>query len=75
MLLQFVIVLPLDPVFGCELTKVCEREHKTIPLFFQRSIKYIENMGLEKEDIYKTMKISSFQSCVQQLKKRIDQGN
>lgn len=63
--------LSVDPVFGCELQKLCERENTNVPKFLVQFMEHIEDKGLEVVGIYR---LSGNAASVTKLRYLVEQG-
>ena len=63
--------MSLDPVFGCELQKLCERENTNVPKFLVQFMEHIEDKGLEVVGIYR---LSGNAASVTKLRYLVEQG-
>lgn len=60
-----------DPlVFGCDLTKLCERQGTMVPKFFSHFTQHIEKMGLDVVGIYR---LSGNAASINKLRYQVDQ--
>lgn len=65
------IYIYADPVFGCELHKLCEREGTNVPKFLVQFMEHIEQKGLEVVGIYR---LSGNAASVTKLRYLVEQG-
>jgi len=61
----------IDPVFGCELAKLYEREKCNVPHFLTQFMEHIEQHGLQVVGIYR---LSGNAASVQKLRFLVEQG-
>ena len=60
-----------DPVFGCELATLCERQGTTVPKFFTQFTQHIEKVGLDVVGIYR---LSGNAASINKLRYQVEQG-
>ena len=65
------VLCPSDPVFGCELAKLYEREKCNVPHFLTQFMDHIEQHGLQVVGIYR---LSGNAASVQKLRFLVEQG-
>ena len=64
--------MSVDPVFGCELHTLCEREGTNVPKFLVRFMDHIEKNGVEIVGIYR---LSGNAASVTKLRYKVEQGS
>ena len=62
---------PPDPVFGCELSHLCERDKSNVPKFLLQFMEHIEKKGLNSVGLYR---LSGNAASVQKLRCIVEQG-
>ena len=60
-----------DSVFGCELSRLAERERRLVPQFFQHFMEHIEKRGLEVVGLYR---LSGNAAQVQKLRYLVEES-
>ena len=66
-----ILIIPSDPVFGCELSDLCERQGTNVPKFFMQFMQHIEKVGLDVVGIYR---LSGNAASVNKLRYLVEQG-
>lgn len=66
-----IFIVCADPVFGCELSVLCERQGTTVPKFFTKFTQHIEKVGLDIVGIYR---LSGNAASINKLRYQVEQG-
>ena len=70
-LLYLQLLFLSETVFGCNLTKLAEREKSVVPRFMLHFIQYIEKKGLQVVGIYR---LSGNAAEIQKLRYLVEEG-
>lgn len=58
-------------MFGCELSRLCERQGTQVPKFFTQFMQHIEKVGLDVVGIYR---LSGNAASINKLRYLVEQG-
>lgn len=70
-MIVYCLLLCSDPVFGCELAQLCERQGAQVPKFFSQFTQHIEKEGLDVVGIYR---LSGNAASINKLRYLVEQG-